>query len=291
MARKKTDGLTARQRQSQQIMREKAAKKRRKAIMRKVQIGAGAFCAVTFLVGSVWGVKSGFVADTVQAASDRFYAMTARSGFAVQALYLEGRNRTPMADIEKALGIKKGDPILRLSLDEARARLEQIDSVHFAAVERSLPGALYVRISEREPVALWQNNGKISLVDEKGAVMTGLDVTPYKHLPLIVGSDAPAHVTELMEILSQDEALAKRFTAAIRVGERRWNIRIDGNVEVKLPEEGPAEAWKRLAQMQSDQHLLDRSIKVIDLRLPDRLFIKLTPDVITDKKSANARET
>ncbi|NBX04094.1 MAG: cell division protein FtsQ, partial [Alphaproteobacteria bacterium] len=107
---------------------------------------------------------------------------------------------------------------------------------------------------------------------------------------LIVGSDAPQHVAELMEILEQAPELATRFSSAIRVGERRWNIRLNGNVEVKLPEEEPTQAWKRLASLQAKEQLLDRAVKVIDLRVEDRLFIKLVPDAMP-KKSAGARET
>ena len=290
MARRKDDGLTARQRQSQQIMRQKAAMKKRQAFMRKLRIGLLVAGVVVALAGSAWGWKVGVVGRVVTAASDAFYNMTARAGFSVQAMYLEGRNRTPMSEIDAALGIKKGAPILRLSLDEARANLEKIESVRFAAVERALPGALYVRIVEREPVAMWQHQGKMALVDDNGVVMNGLDVEPYKNLPLIVGDDAPNHVAELMDILAQAPELAKRFSSAIRMGGRRWNIRLAGNVEIKLPEEAPAQAWKRLAELQTKEQLLDRDVKVIDLRVEDRLFIKLAPDV-QPQKAGNARET
>lgn len=291
MARNKNhDGLTTRQRQSQQIMKQKAAMKKRQTWKRRLRIGFLTIAGLVALVGSVWGWSSGFVERTATNVADAFYGMTVRAGFSVQAMYLEGRNRTPMADIDKALGIKKGDPILRLSLEEARTKLEEIESVRFAAVERALPGGVYVRIIEREPVAMWQNNGKISLVDDNGVVMSGIDSKPYAHLPLIVGPDAPAHVRELMEILEQAPELAGRFSSAIRVGERRWNIRLEGDIEVKLPESAPADAWKKLAKLQAKEQLLDRDVKVIDLRIEDRLFIKLTPDA-QPQKASRARET
>ncbi len=145
-----------------------------------------------WLAAALWLWKSGAAVRTAQAVADEAYGLTVKGGFAVQALYLEGRNRTSMDDIDKALGIKKGDPILQFSISDARDRLEKIESVKFAAVERALPGTLYVRIVEREPVALWQHQGKVSLVDDNGAVMNGIDSAPYQHLPLIVGDDAPS---------------------------------------------------------------------------------------------------
>lgn len=290
---KKNDGLTPRQRQSQQIMRDKAALKKRKALLQKTTLIGGAILAVTVLGGSVWAYKSGAFARTQAALSGSIYGVTASAGFSLQALYLEGRSRTSMEDIEKALDVKRGDPILRVSVGELRERLEKIESVKQAAVERSLPDTLHVRIIEREPVALWQNDGKIALVDDNGIVMNGLDLTPYRNLPLILGDDAPKHVAELMTILASEPTLTKRFAAATHIGERRWNIRLnghDGAIDVKLPEDKAAEAWKQLADLEEKQQVLERDIKVIDLRLEGRMFLKLVPDMTTGK-AANARDT
>lgn len=293
MARQ-SEGLTSRQRQSQQIMREKNARKKRKTILRRLAIVSGSVLTLTLIGGGVWLWKSNTALRTIQATIDGAYGLTAKAGFAVQSLYLEGRNRTTMDDINKALEIKKGDPILRLSIDEVRARLEKIESVKLAAVERSLPGTIYVRIVEREPVALWQSHNKMALVDDNGVVMNDIDIAPYQKLPLIIGDNAPAHVKELMTILAAEPELAKHFSAAIRVSDRRWNIRLNikpgEDVEVRLPESNPAEAWKKLADAQAHQQLLDRDVKVIDLRLEGKMFIKVAPEEM-HSKTGSARET
>ena len=294
--------LTARQRQSQQIMREKTARKKRKALIRRVSLISGAGAVVIVSGIGLWLWRSNTAMRSVQTAVDSAYGLTAKGGFAVQSLYLEGRNRTTMEDINKALGIKKGDPILRLSVSEMRERLEKIESVKLAAVERSLPDTIHVRIVEREPVALWQNHNKIAVVDDNGVVMNDIDVTPYQHqpqkLPLIIGDNAPAHVKELMNILAAEPELAKHFSAAIRVSDRRWNIRLnlkpgeakENEIEIRLPEINPTEAWKKLADAQVHQQLLDRDVKVIDLRLEGKMFIKVVPEE-GHSKSGNARET
>ena len=294
MARKNSD-LTPRQRQSQQIMREKSAKKKRKVLMRKVTLIGGGLLSVVLLGGGVWLWKSGAAVRTAQAISDWGYGLSVNAGYSVQSLYLEGRNRTSMEDVDKALQIKKGDPIFRLSISEVRERLEKIESIKTAAVERALPGAVYVRIVEREPVARWQNNGKVALVDDNGVVMKDLDVAPYEQLPLLVGEAAPEHIKELMAILATEPELSKRMSSAIRISDRRWNIRLNvgssgGIVEVELPEVNPTEAWKKLADVQAHQQLLDRDVKVIDLRLEGKMFIKLAPEEMQNK-TANARET
>ncbi len=287
---KKSDSMTPRQRQSQRIMREKAARKKRKDMWRKAQFACIAVGALTVVGAGFWMWKTQAPSRFAQAISDSVYGTTAKAGFTVRTLYLEGRSRTAMKDIDAALGIKKGDPILRISLDEARQRLEKIESVRMAAVERALPDTLYVRVVEREPVALWQHQGKTVLVDDNGVMMSDIDSKAYRHLPLIVGEDAPKHVAELMTILASEPELAGHFAAAVRVGERRWNIRLSDGVEVKLPERDPLAAWRSLAGLQAKEKLLDRDVKVIDLRIEGRLFIKIEPEDMPGK-SANARDT
>lgn len=290
MAKNTSDELTTRQRQSLKIMREKAARKRRQFWQSRLLLVGLAVFSVTVVGGGLWLSLSGAGARAWTQTVDSAYALTGKAGFSVQAIYLEGRNRTSMAVIHQALGIQRGDPILQFSLDEARQRLEKIESVHFAAIERALPDAVYVRIIEREPVALWQHQGRLSLVDNNGKVMSGLDIAPYKQLPLIVGDNAPAHIGELIEILSADAELAKQFIAAVRVGDRRWDIRLTNGIEVKLPETDAAVAWKALADMESRDKLLERSVKTIDLRLGGRLFITVNPQDVPRGKG-NAKET
>jgi cell division protein FtsQ len=283
------EALTPRQKQSRKIMREKESKKRREEFRRRMQFACGMLLGVIVVGGSGAFYYSGMLAKTTKAVTDGFYGVTIRAGLAVRSLHIEGRNRTSMKEILDALEVKKGAAILRFSLDDMRDRLQKIPSVKEAAVERALPDGLYVRIIEREPVALWQNQGKLSLVDDNGVVMNDLDLSTHKDLPLIVGEGAPAHVMELMNILASEPELAKDFASAIRVGDRRWNIRLKNELEIKLPEEAPETAWRKLAKLQEDEKILERDVKVIDLRVPDRTFMKLSPTLMAP--SANAKET
>jgi cell division protein FtsQ len=291
---KKSSGMTSRQRQSQQIMREKAAQKKRQALLRKLYVVGGAALGMAVIAAGAWCWQTSAISRAADSVVDGAYGLTADAGFAVNSLYLEGRSRSSMKEINRALDIKKGDPILRISLDEVRGRLEHIESISHATVERTLPDKVYVRIVEREPVALWQNQGKIALVDDNGVVMTGLDMEPYKHLPLIIGSDAPDHVREVLGLLASQPDLARRFSAAIRVGARRWNIRIANRqndvIEIKLPESDVAKAWQKLAELQEKEQVLDRDVQEIDLRLDGRMFIKLAPDESPARKNRNARD-
>jgi cell division protein FtsQ len=301
MAKHKQPELTPRQRQSQKIMRDKERKRRREHWVRKLQIGGAIIAGVLSVGGGAWVWHTSAVSRLLQATADKIYEATADAGYVVQNLYLEGRNRTPMDAINTALDIDKGMPIFSLSLSDVRTRLEAIESIKSASVERGLPDTLYVRITEREPVALWQYQGAMALVDDNGAVMKGLDRKPYQELPLIVGEDAPKHVSSLLDMLGEQPELARRFSSAIWVGKRRWNLRLTQqkpakgkvDIEVRLPEENPGAAWARLAKMQAEDKLLDRDVLVIDLRIDGRLFITYPEEepALQPKNKSGAKET
>ncbi|MGE0754781.1 MAG: cell division protein FtsQ/DivIB [Alphaproteobacteria bacterium] len=272
---KKTSNMTSRQRQTQQIMREKNARKKRAELMRKVRMGGAAAAVVVAGVTGFFIWKHSLISHAYTTITNGMYQLTADAGFGFEVLYLEGRYRTPTEEIRKVIGLKKGDPILQVSLEDLRQRLEGISSIHTAYVERELPGRLNVKILERQPVAIWQYQGNYTLIDDNGVSMPDIKVAEYPHLPLVVGKNAPASVGEVLQLLQAEKELAPRFKAAVRISSRRWNIRMDDNTEVKLPEKDPQAAWARLAQMHEKQALLDRDLQAIDLRVNGRMFITL----------------
>ena len=68
--------------------------------------------------------------------------------------------------------------------------------------------------------------------------------------------------------------LMPRVKAAVWVGDRRWNLRLTGGIDVRLPEEDPTAAWMRLAEYEKAHQVLQRDVQVLDLRVPDRLIVR-----------------
>ncbi len=291
MAKSSKVTLTQRQRESARASRAKAARKRWHARWQKARLALLVIGGVTLVGGGGWMWHSGGFVRLYEGTAERFYSFTAQSGFTVQASYLEGRRRTDADAIKEALGFKKGDPILKLSLAEMKARLEAIPSVKEAAVERSLPHTLFVRIIEREPVAIWQHEGKLSLIDDEGVTIHDLDLEDYRQLPQVIGDGAPKHVREVLALLNQEPDLAGLVQAVVRVGDRRWNMRLKQGVEVKLPQEKASDAWHQVAILQREQQLLMRDIRAIDLREADRVTIRLPTRIVPLPGAHPAKET
>jgi cell division protein FtsQ len=209
---------------------------------------------------------------------ERLGAMTSASGLRVTDVVIEGRANTPESLLRAALGVSKGDPILGFSLEDTRARLEMIPWVEHATVERRLPGMIVVNLQERRPYAIWQNQGKFVLIDRAGLVVANQDIAQFRHLPLIVGLGAPGAAADLLDALRERPALAEKISASVRVGQRRWNLRMTSGTDVMLPEGHEVVALDRLIQLQQQHAVLDRPLIAIDLRLPDRLVFRPKPE-------------
>lgn len=238
---------------------------------------ASVFGLMLLVVGHSASPRSGS-SGTLSGLRERLGSVTAASGLRVTDVVIEGRANTPEPLLRAAIGVSTGDPILGFSLEETRARIEMIPWVEHATVERRLPGTVVVSLQERRPFAIWQNQGKFVLVDRAGQIVANQDVAQFRHLPLIVGQGAPAGAAVLLDALRERPALAEKVTASVRVGERRWNLRMNSGTDVMLPEGHEVVALDRLIQLQQEHAVLDRPLVAIDLRLPDRLVFRPKPE-------------
>lgn len=197
------------------------------------------------------------------------------AGMTVQDITVEGRRLVSKEAVMAALDVHAGQSMLTFDPRLARQRLESIEWVESAIVERRLPSMIYVKLKERAAVALWQRDGDFVLIDRQGRVVRTVDPNYYGYLPLIAGAGAPEQITALSLLLQEVPEIGRRVRAAVWVGERRWNITLDNMVQVMLPEEDAAAALKTLAELDRAQQLLSRDVSVIDLRLPDRMVVRL----------------
>jgi cell division protein FtsQ len=215
-------------------------------------------------------------------ASTDLLQTTAALGLRVADIRVEGRATTDRDTILEALNARPGTPLLAVDPARAKQQLESLPWVRSAVIERRFPDTIYVRLVEREPMALWQHHGKLNLIDRSGAVIPVTRLDRFAKLPLVVGEDAPAHANELLTMLAREPDLAAHVTAAIRVGGRRWNLRLDNAIDVLLPADDPAAAWAGLAGLQRNSAILQRDVQAIDMRLPDRLVVRVAPEPSKD---------
>ena len=287
MARRKE---TRRDKTCRKISRNKSKRRMMETLRRRVAITVAVGLTGYLGIGGWWLYHTGELQEMTQQASDSWWQMTVGAGFKIDQVYLQGREDAPMAAVRKAIGVKTGAPILALSLDEMKEKLEAVPQVKTATIERELPNALHIRIQERQPIAIWQHEGKRWLIDDEGQVLTHKPIKKDAGYIVVVGEDAPKHAADLFLMLAEEKELFDQVAAVVRMGERRWNIKLASGVEVLLPEKQMRAAWQALAQMQREQNILAKTIESIDLRLGDRVFIKL-PGGTKTEAPIPARET
>lgn len=230
--------------------------------------GAGAFSLL-------W--RSGLAAAELAHLRAAVIARSAGVGMTVDSVLVQGRQETPPAAVLQALGVARGQPLLAFDPLAAKERLERLGWVREAAVERRFPGTIAVRLVERRPLALWQRDGKLALVDDTGTVIGGDDIDRFADFPIIVGDDAPRHAPALLAMLAAEPQLKAHVSAAVWISGRRWDLHFDNGIGVRLPEQHPEAALTRLADLDRATGLLKRDLVAIDLRLSDRLILKLSP--------------
>ncbi|KAF0146577.1 MAG: cell division protein FtsQ [Rhodospirillaceae bacterium] len=198
-------------------------------------------------------------------------------GFRLDDIRVTGRVRTPAGHILTALRLKRGESLFLLDVQETKRRLEALPWVRVAVVERRLPDMVRLSLVERQVVALWQREGRHVLIDAEGTEVMD-DIKPFRHLPIVVGEKAPSQVGTLLALVRSQPTLAPRVRAAQLVSGRRWNLRLDdvnNGIDARLPEENPAEALQHLVDFDREHGLLRRRLVMVDLRIPDRLVVRL----------------
>ncbi len=217
--------------------------------------------------------QKGAVARINHWLSEKTLAITAHAGFKTQEILVTGRNRITQEDLLAQLKITHGAPIFGVDIAEAQKKIESMPWIKTASITRRLPDKIVVQIEERIPIALWQYNKKLALIDAEGAVLATGGLENFRDLPLVVGEDAPQHVTQLLTLLRAEPEVAEEMASAVRIGQRRWDLHLKNNTLVKLPEDNTGLALSRLARAQKESNIFDKNIATIDLRLPEKFVI------------------
>lgn len=246
---------------------------------RRMAVISGIIVLFGFVGVSTWAVKSGWVGKKFEDIRWKAIASSTQFGFTVQQVLVTGRGETKREDLMRMMEIERGAPILSYDFSRAKERVESLPWVLNANIERLLPDTLVLHLIERRPLALWQNDGQFALIDEEGEVITTLGLNRFSGMMHVVGPDAPDNVGPLIELLQTQPEIQNKVKSAVRIGGRRWDLRLNGGVDVRLPEEGAPEALARLARFERESNLLSRDIKILDLRIPDRVILRRQPEV------------
>ncbi|GHT90929.1 hypothetical protein FACS1894122_02390 [Alphaproteobacteria bacterium] len=201
------------------------------------------------------------------------------SRFIVKKIEFDGNDRASDILLLKASGLRYMSNIFFVSMEEVKKKLEGVPWIRSVVVYRKLPNTIYIRVSERIPIAFFQSQQKLHFVDSDGVVLECNDISKTNNLPIVVGEGAEKEAAHLLYCLDQFPKLRKQLVFALRLSKRRWNIKINKGITVKLPEKGIMQALGILDEISDSNGFFNDDIISIDLRMLDRVIISRKNDV------------
>ncbi len=208
------------------------------------------------------------------------------AGFNIAAVAVTGEWHLSREEILAAAGVTGRASLLFFDVADARARLLTNPWIAEATVQRFLPDRLAISISERVAFALWQKAGRVGVIASDGTVLEPYVLRRYADLPLVVGIGAETRAREFLAMLDRRPELRANVRACVLVAERRWNLRLKNGVDVRLPEFDVEQALDQLAALERDTKLSNRDITAIDLRLADRITVRLSDGAVQAREEA-----
>lgn len=241
---------------------------------------AGVTLTVLILLGSaaLGIVKGGHVDELTSALSDTRNALANSAGFRITTVVINGRKQLSQDEVLAIGGVNGRSSLLFLDATTVRDKLKANPWISDATILKLYPGRLQIDIVERSAFALWQQDGRLSVIADDGAVLEPYMSRRFISLPLVVGKGADTRARDFLALLDRYPQVRSVTRAAIFVGERRWNLRLKDGLDIRLPENDVGNALATLSKLDKEERLFSRDITAVDMRLPDRLTVQLSED-------------
>jgi len=215
-----------------------------------------------------------------------------RPEFQVNLMAIDGASPALAEAIRFRLALQFPLSSLDLDMDAIAAEIEKMPAVASAVLRVRSGNVLQVTITERVPVIIWRTPAELSLLDKDGRRVARIfNRTDRADLPLIAGEGAANAVPEALAIQDAAGPIARRIRGLVRMGERRWDIVLDRDQRILLPEADPVQALERVIALDKAESLLARDVIAVDLRNKQRPVLRLAPDALNALRGADTIET
>jgi cell division protein FtsQ len=240
----------------------------------------GIFLLLALFVGTgSYGAARGGHAEVLFVALQEAGDAAARSfGFGIVQVDIRGTRGIGREELLQRAGITPQSSLLLLNPEGVRAELKRDPRIAEATVRKFYPDRLEIVIEERQAYARWQRAGKVHLIARDGTVLENDVQSARTDLPLVVGAGAEKRAEAFFELVNRFPTVRGELRAGVFVAERRWNLRLQNGIDVRLPEEDPALALERLTALDRTRQIMSRDLTVIDLRAPDRVSVGLSEE-------------
>ncbi|MCR9156132.1 MAG: cell division protein FtsQ/DivIB [Rhodobacteraceae bacterium] len=240
-------------------------------------------CLLTFGIASWWLSYDDNRMKIIDTYADLRSQVESRPEFMVNMMVVDGASGIVADGIRQMLPLDFPISSFDLDLEAMRATVVSLDPVKSARLYVRQGNVLQVDVVERVPVVLWRNERGLQLLDNEGVLVGPAFVrADWPELPLIVGDGADAYVTEALDLIAAAEPLSARLRGLVRMGERRWDVVLDRDQRIMLPETESVQALERVIAMDQAVDMLERDLVAVDLRLPHRPTLRMTGGAVQE---------
>ena len=245
----------------------------------RLALRAGVPFCLTLMAGTIYLADEGRRGAIAQAVADARASIEERPEFMVKLMAIDGAEGALAAEIRASMPLEFPQSSFDLDLPVLRSRITELPGVRTANVRIKPGGILHIDVTPRVPVAVWRNDDGLALVDEAGAHVSSVNArVDHPSLPLIAGEGAQMHVPQALTLLRAASALGERVRGVVRMGERRWDVVLDRDQRIMLPEVNPLPALERVIALERAQEVLTRDVAMVDMRQGQRPTIRMNPD-------------
>jgi cell division protein FtsQ len=237
--------------------------------------GPGTVLALSFII-------CGWLYGTVVAGTAPALLSGIGSGVGLKPadIVLTGQVETAERELLDALALDGSRSVLGFDVARARSRLLALPWVRDVAIRKLYPGKLTVAVAEKRAAAVWQHHDRLTVVEQTGKPIAKFGITDllnnrFSHLPHLVGEGASQKASEILPLIARYPSLAGQVTSYTRVADRRWDLGLANGIQVMLPESGLQDSLAQLLALAESDRLLERAVDVIDMRLADRVVLRL----------------
>ena len=226
---------------------------------------------LSFILYMVFAPASSFLKSEI---SSKSAEILADLGFILENVEVIGQKNVSNIDIINSLSADVGTPLFSIDLEDSKNRIKNIGWVKGAIVQRKLPDTIVVNLLEKDPIALWQHDKKVYVIDSEGEIIDGASADKLNNLIYLVGDGANVYATELINSLNKNKSLAGKIIYATRYGQRRWDLQLEEDIKIRMPQDNFDKAYQYLIKLYESDKLFSTGIKSIDIRDIEKIYIE-----------------
>ena len=220
---------------------------------------------------------------------DFFNQILINSGFTIKNIEVLGANHLDKDDIIKIVRTYNNVNIFKVNIRDIYRKIKNNTWIKKASIQVIYPNAIKILLTEKEPIAIWQNRYGNNLITKTGEVILEKNLEDFKvYLPIIIGDNANKNIHSILNIFSANKDFLKNIWSLTFVNERRWDIHFNQGLTIRLPSKNVRKAWEKVVYLDQNYNILSLGLTEIDLRNPNQILGKINVDkkLINKKKNS-----